>query len=121
MKHLKIAIVDSIKLARARIDEIVEKKKVATEEYQNSLGSIDKIKELQAKNLEKLKIFRDNIQGYNKVITSMQGNVTEAEQKRRKTIHDLDSILGRVGELTSCLAKKDYLMKLQSKRPQLNE
>ena len=121
MKQLKIAIIDSMKSARDRIDEIVEKKRIATEEYQNSLGSIEKIKELQAKNLEKLKVFRQNIQGYNTAITSMQGNVTEAEHKRRKTIQDLDSILGRVGEMTSCLAKKDYLMKLQSKRPQLDE
>lgn len=45
----------------------------------------------------------------------------EVDRSRWRTIRDLDSVLKRVGELTVCLAKKDYLLQLQSKRPQKRE
>lgn len=48
----------------------------------------------------------------------MQALFSEAEQLRSNNIHELDQVLKRVGELTVCLAKKDYLLQLQSKRPQ---
>ena len=51
IRELKIVIIDSINDAKKRIDEINEQKRLATEEYQNTLGSIEKIKELQAQNL----------------------------------------------------------------------
>ncbi len=51
----------------------------------------------------------------------MKALFSEAEKHRWDTIHDLDSILKRVGELTVCLAKKNYLLQLQSKRPQKRE
>jgi len=49
----------------------------------------------------------------------MEGHIDEAEKKRRLAINELDKVLGRVGELTECLAKKNYLIKLQEgKRPE---
>ncbi len=33
----------------------------------------------------------------------------------------MNKILGRVGELTGCLAKKDYLLQLQGQRPKKRE
>ena len=41
-----------------------------------------------------------------------------ASHVRRRAIDGLDSILGRVGGLTDCLAKKDYLIQLQKNRPE---
>lgn len=52
----------------------------------------------------------------------MEGNIDSAELKRKDAIEDLDKVLRRVGELTECLAKKDYLIKLQQgKRPERSE
>ena len=61
------------------------------------------------------------IQAINEQIKDMQKEIDAAELERKASIVALDGILGRVGELTGCLAKKDYLMKLQSKRPQRSE
>lgn len=49
--QLKKAIKEAIRTGQVAIDEIVEKKKIVTEEYQNSLGSIEKIQEMQVHNL----------------------------------------------------------------------
>ena len=52
----------------------------------------------------------------------MEGSIDSAELKRKEAIEDLDTVLRRVGELTECLAKKDYLIKLQQgKRPERSE
>ena len=77
--------------------EIEEKKKQATEDYENSIGSLEKIKELQAINLEKLKKHRGNINRYNQEIEGMQGDIDKSEQERKNAIMALDGVLRRVG------------------------
>lgn len=51
----------------------------------------------------------------------MRGLFNEAEVLRLNAIKELDGILKRVGTLTGCLAKKDYLLQLQDKRPAKRE
>lgn len=68
-----------IEITSATIAEIEKKKDKATQDYQNSIGSLDKIKEIEATNLMKLKEHRDSINAYNHDITQMRGFFEEAE------------------------------------------
>lgn len=118
---MKESIKKDIELVTKLIAEIEQQKLKATQDYQNSIGSLDQIKEIQASNLLKLKEHRDNINVINNNITQMRGLFEEAETQRLKSIRNMDDILKRVGELTGCLTKKDYLLQLQSKRPAKRE
>ena len=53
------------------------------EEYQNSIGSLDQLKEMQVKNLAKLEDFRKNINQLNSKIGDMEGDIAGAEEYRR--------------------------------------
>lgn len=51
----------------------------------------------------------------------MKVDFEAAKSKRSGSLGELQTILSRVSDLTHCLGKKEYMLKLESKRPKRSE